>query len=405
MSPPSIDELTKNIVVVPITRKNEFTRKIIDFLGLDQKVEEYMKPETFSGGEFCPRFLKSIKGKKVFIVAPHTQKITPQDWAMRVQLVSDAAKIAGSESNILVAPDLPYSRQDRSPRNDMKLSGQPFSALVLARALHASGIDQVLTMHVHNEKVRDLYAEVWGKPKDELVFNLDPAPLIAHYLLSQESSLEIADEGRNIVFVGPDKGAMPFVIEVMRWMNLPNAAHIYCKKNRGRPNDKDKVFITIEHTSDNFEGFDGKIVITLDDIADTCGTIEKTNQDIFVNGDQGRPKGTIYYFTHPVLAGRDYETAFDTLEGLDAQEIIFTNTHPFVEHRRTENIKRNSTVLRCAAYFADAIVNCIEQGRTPTEVYGSLKGQLQELNGMYEYVRSTLHFLRKAEVLRRVRVR
>lgn len=397
----NIKDIIDNIVVVSITRDNEFAQKFIEFLGKEQNVEEYMIPRVFSGGEYCPKFLKCVEEKSIYIVATPSSEITPQDWKSRIELVSDAAKRKGAKKTVLVATDLFYSRQDRDPRQDSILEGQPFSAEFLAKGMYHNGIDQILTLHLHSDKVKNIYKEIYNKNSEEIILDIDPAPILAHYLLFN-SSLKIKDDGKNIVFVSSDKGAFGFVDRVRKCTFLKNATSVYCEKTRGKPNDPNAITMKIIHKSPNFDGLDGKILIFPDDIGDTCGTIETAERSLMYESDEGKPEGMFIYFTHPVLAGENYNSVLKRLYKLkNVKEAIVTNSHPFIEDRRTYDFKTNSSVLRVAAYFASVAINCVEKQRPMSSVFGvACKNDLDKFKELYDVKRSTLHFLNRDRVIK-----
>jgi ribose-phosphate pyrophosphokinase len=406
----SIEEIINKIVVVPIIYESEFAQKFIEHLGKNVNSEDYFDPQVFSGGEFCPRFKTDnkttdgpiLKEKSVYIIAPPSTRLAPEAWAFRIMLTADAAKRAGAENVVLAAMDLPYSRQDRGPKEDPKFKGQPFSAQVLANGLKTSGIDKIITMHKHSNRIAKIYEEVYGMPYEKIFFELDAAPIIAHYL-TKDSSLVIANRGENVVFVGPDKGSLEFLKRVREYMDIENSSFISCKKTRGKPNDPSAVHISVDFKSDNYAGLEGKSLILLDDLGDTCGTIVQAYYDLMNNNDQGKPKEMYIYFTHPVMAGNNFYQAQKRLERLKAKEIIVTNSHPFIEDRRTVAFKQNSSVLRCAAYFASAAVNCVEAGRSPEDIFSvECPSDLEKFNSLYEIKRSTLHFLNSGKSIVRV---
>jgi len=81
----SIEKIVEDIVVVSITKNNEFAQKFLEFLGKKGNIEDYMDPNVFSGGEFYPEFTEGLEGKNVYIVAAPSPDITPQDWKTRIE--------------------------------------------------------------------------------------------------------------------------------------------------------------------------------------------------------------------------------------------------------------------------------------------------------------------------------
>jgi len=435
-----VGETLEDRVFCSVTEYNEFAYKIAKFTQFSHDIDNVLIQEVFSGGEFCPRFTTDLTNKSVYIVATPDLELSPQELTMRICLVADAAKEKGAKKVILVQPDLSYARQDRPPcmQRDGKMDGQPYSALVQARNFKANGVNQVLTMHIHSLRNYRAFGEAYGEHRGSelgtelrtmyglvheladhekhafqqeialregelealgrgVLINLDPNPALAHYLRFR-SSLQVQNDGENIVFIAPDAGAKHNIDKLKELCFLPNASIAYCSKVREVPNTPDALTVELDGMSKNYTGLRGKSVIIADDIVDTGGTITKTIRGL-MNSHQV-PDALYLCFTHPVLAGRNYNQIQNKLlslrdKGMSTYEIITFNTHPFVEEPKHPKWREVATVLRIAGYMSDAIRGCMAQGRTPQDFYhvSSLDELEQKFKKLYDVKRSTIHFL------------
>jgi ribose-phosphate pyrophosphokinase len=116
-------------------------------------------------------------------------------------LAADALRRAGARRLTLVAPYLPYMRQDRVFR-----PGEPLSQRVVARLL-GEAFDRVLTLEAHLHRIRRL-AEVFPCRAR----SLSAAPAVAAWCRRS---------GRRAVLVGPDEESEPLVGRVARAAGLP----------------------------------------------------------------------------------------------------------------------------------------------------------------------------------------
>jgi ribose-phosphate pyrophosphokinase len=111
--------------------------------------------KIFSDGELCPDIQPNVRDKVVFLF----WDFTPTDFVGHINirkeellLTLDALKRAKVRSVNLIAPYLPYSRQDRRMRR------QPLSAKMLAEGLEARGcVDQLVTFDLHAPQITGFY--------------------------------------------------------------------------------------------------------------------------------------------------------------------------------------------------------------------------------------------------------
>ncbi len=410
-------ELNKNFAIASVTSDNQFARTLAKFCNVQSYIDDYVfNPTVFSGGEFCPKTVPAaVEGKRVYLVANPNPKGAdpqdpggPQDLFGRILIASDSLKRNGAKEVWLVYPDMHYSRQDRGPHDikeyekakregkPHKMSGQPFTAMVQAKHFLTAGIDKIITIHPHSDKLYKIYGaakmgideydtewndeakiqEMIAKGKN-IVIGLNPAPIVAHYL-SRESTMakkvlpngrvinDILPDGSNLVFLAPDAGALPFTLSVMYHTFMPNVGVVKCNKMRKAPNDPTQLEIDIPVWPEGLT-LEGKYLILVDDGSETGGTLDTAalaarKLKHVLDEKIGNPKGVIAYITHPWLNGPYNRLVQQKLAGIKGmQEIVVGNTWTYIDDNRVARFKEISTVLRFARYIAEAIY-CFEQG-------------------------------------------
>ena len=217
-------------------------------LQLGEKIAELMrtKPVTvasknFPDGESYVRLETSVRNEEVAIV--QTTGPPDQDTKLiQLALLADAAKRSGAEKVTAVVPYLAYARQDR-----IFLEGEAPSAQTIARILQSSGIESLITVNVHQEKVLSKFP-----------FQARSASaigLLADYLRRKGLKGAFA--------LAPDNGAMHIAEEAQHVLRGDCG---YLEKQRDRLTGQ---------TSTESKKIDvkGKSVVIFDDIISTGGTI------------------------------------------------------------------------------------------------------------------------------------
>jgi ribose-phosphate pyrophosphokinase len=121
---------------------------------------------------------------------------------IEVLLAADALRRAGAPRLTLIAPYLPYMRQDCVFR-----SGEPISQRVVG-ALLGAAFDRVLTVEAHLHRVRRLSEVVPGGR----ALSLSAAPAIAQWAAARR---------RGLIIVGPDAESAPWISAVARRAAVP----------------------------------------------------------------------------------------------------------------------------------------------------------------------------------------
>ncbi len=167
----------------------------------------------------------------------------PDDKLVPLLLAADALRRAGARRVVLVAPYMPYLRQDA-----VFAPGQPLSRDVFGGLL-GPAFDQVVTVEPHLHRTADLTPIFRGTP----VLALSAADLLAE---------AIGRRGQPVI-VGPDAESQPWVTRIAARLEAPSmVAH---KVRRG---DRD-VDVTMPGDADLL----GRRTVIVDDICSSGATL------------------------------------------------------------------------------------------------------------------------------------
>ncbi|MGQ9507157.1 MAG: ribose-phosphate diphosphokinase [Candidatus Bathycorpusculaceae bacterium] len=214
---------------------------------LGEKIAELLKAETvpvafktFPDGESYIRLEGEVQNQEVFIIQTTSP---PQDVKiMQLAFMADAAKRNGARKVTAIVPYLAYARQDKA-----FLQGEAISIETIARMLKAAGIDSLITVNVHEEKVLTRFP---FQAK-----NVSAIRLLAEYFRNKGYSGAFA--------LAPDQGAMQIAEEAKTVLGGECG---YLEKQRDRYTGQ----ISVEKKTYDVRG---KTAIIFDDIISTGGTI------------------------------------------------------------------------------------------------------------------------------------
>lgn len=377
------------------------------------RVEETIHPGDFSGGEFDPNILCDIRKKHVYLFAVPTDPaniltdVTPGEMKTRAEFAAIAAKECSASHVTLVASNLLFSRADKSEA-DFKdgsdaekkklFKGRGNLAKAQANAFKTAGIDRVITLHLHSNKVQESYNEVYGR--DDALINLSPTPLIIHYSINYSLIKLNENHGSNIVMVLSDLGGKPIgddIYDNLHKLGYTGVSKIQFKKTRKVANDPNRVEIYDPQVSPNYAGLEGRTAWFIDDMDDTAGTRKATCVTIKEVGvqikgfDIQRPANIAIYGTHAVHAGLNFEAAMQTIAAAEPIEVVYTNSHPSIEKNMIYQMKKITSVIRIAHFLGETI-RCLEVG-IPLEDSYSTNGILD----MAKISKFAVHPYRRSE--------
>ena len=193
--------LKKEIRLYSGSGNPELSQAIADILHLKL---QGLKIEKFANGEIYCRYDESVRGDEVFFIQSLAGR-NVNDLLMEVLIATDAAKRASASKFTAVIPHYCYARQDRkaAPR-------EPITARLVANLLEAAGVDQVITIDLHQGQIQGF-------------FDIPVTHLTALYLLGDYFKAKQDLDWDNTVVVSPDMGRAK-ATWAARWPSLTRAA-------------------------------------------------------------------------------------------------------------------------------------------------------------------------------------
>lgn len=291
--------------------------------------KEVLYPATsYSDGErrvdFGDKEQGSVRGKEVFLVQSicNSADGSLNDSLMELLIAIRALRGASASKVNVIIPYYAYARQDKKvePRTAI-------SARLVADILQIAGSQRVIMMDLHANQIQGFF-DVNTCPVDHLYAK----PAMIHY---------IRDELRvsNLTFLSPDSGgvdrARSYAKELGAGIALGN-------KKRSGANQVESIQIIGDVKN--------QIVIIVDDMVDTFGTMDKTINATIENGASEVHVAAI----HAVLSGK----AVEKIENSRVKSVTVTNTIPLSsEAKNCKKIK----VVSVAKIFANAIRRIYEE--------------------------------------------
>ncbi|MGE3335254.1 MAG: ribose-phosphate diphosphokinase [Rhodospirillaceae bacterium] len=131
------------------------------------------------------------------VVALYRSLNDPNSKLIELLLAADALRALGAEKLILIAPYMPYMRQDRAFK-----PGQAVSQMTVGNLL-ADKFDGLVTVQPHLHRTKSLSAVFGGKP----ALNLGAGRAIAAHMQGMSDPLSVV--------VGPDEESEPLIRDVI----------------------------------------------------------------------------------------------------------------------------------------------------------------------------------------------
>ena len=271
----------------------------------------------FSDGEIGVSIEESVRGADVFVVQPTCEPTNEN--LIELFIIVDALKRASAYRVNLVIPYFGYARQDRKTR-----AREPITAKLIANLLEKAGADRVIAADLHAGQIQGFF--------DIPVDHLTGASLLASYF-RKELKKEVLDGV--VTVVSPDIGG---VVRARKFAGQIGSIELALVDKR-RSHE-------IANTCEVMEiigNVEGKVVILVDDIIDTAGTIVKAAEAL-----KERGATDIYACaTHGVLSG----PAIERIKSSCIKQMILTDTIPLPDEKKIDKIK----VLSIAPLFAEAL--------------------------------------------------
>ncbi len=446
-----LDDVRSNLVIVPVSNTHiDVVQNIASYtLGCETEdiKYEFGDPRKFTGGEFCPKFVKQGEptnpvGKNVYIIVPPGPFKEPEALITRAAFQAFSAKDNGAKSVTLVRLESTHARQDRNSREDKKATGEPNSSQAIARIDYAMGVDKVITFHAHTPRLEAIYALEYGlipkelvskdapknskdwkipqhvdlnnekiQKKGQTVFkSISPHAILADYVRfhswlakSEKGKEYLENSGARLAIRAVDKGNRPFIDDFGNALFLDNLVRVYCDKARKSKNNPNEVEVAVLEVTKNLKSLEGMFEIYADDGADTFGTMlaalrwsDKGNVCIKTGKKYGSPEDRMVHFSHAWLGGSGYETIQDRIVKANiAREVTSTSSRPYIKTERIAKFAKICSVLDIDPLMGDVIITDALGKDVMTRYvnFGSLKEQHNFLSPLYGVDRTAMHFM------------
>jgi ribose-phosphate pyrophosphokinase len=237
----------KPFVVVSSPEMHGVAQRVVDTIARERGITLPHYPvnfERFKNGELLPRLAETVRRQHVFFF--HAMQVpSPNDGVMGALLMNDALRRASVAGITLVAPYLPYLRQDRKDK-----PRAPISAKLLADVLGSNpSLERVITADMHTDQAQGFFSI----PVD----NISCMKLFALYAADRINTIA------ECVIGAPDVGG---VVRAERFGLIAGSPYIaFCQKKRPAANKS----ITGATAGDPVKG---RHVIMVDDMIDTGGS-------------------------------------------------------------------------------------------------------------------------------------
>ena len=267
--------------------------------------------KRFSDGEIQIEIDENVRSKDVFVIQSTCYPVNEN--LVELLLMLDALKRASANRITAVIPYYGYARQDKkvAPR-------VPISAKLVADLLTMAGANRIITMDLHAGQIQGFF----NIPVD----NLFAAPVIIDYIKKIFNN--------DLVIVSPDAGG---VERARAFAKRLNAGLAIIDKRRDAPNQA-KAMAVIGNVAD-------KVVVILDDMVDTAGTLVEAAGAIMKNGAREIHASC----SHAVLSG----PAIHRIEDSELKTLVVTDTIPLKKNARDCN---KIKVLSISELIGEAII-------------------------------------------------
>ncbi len=244
----------------------------------------------FADGEINVRIEDTSLFKNQTVIIVQSTQHPVNDYVLGIAFLAQELKNAQAAHVIAVIPYFGYSRQERS-----LIPGKAGHARIIAALYEAAGIDQLLTVEMHDTKILEFFSIP--------LYNVSTHTFITHHIQDHlRASMPVC-------LVAPDQGARSYVENIAHALGVDML--IFSKERYGV--DQTRIINTVGHCT-------SIVGIIIDDIIATGGTVMNVARIL-------RKKGCekIYgYFIHPIFAG----DSIDRLKENHFTMIYIGNTLP-----------------------------------------------------------------------------
>lgn len=283
--------------------------------------------DKFNNNEIRIEIKENVRNENVFLIqtGSNINGYSINDILMETMIMIDACKRSDVKSITLIMPFYPYARQDK--KNE---SRSPISAKVVANLLESSGIDRLVVMDLHAQQIQGFF----NIPVD----NLYSLPLV----------MELFNKRDNMVIMSPDAGGMKRALKFGKFLNLP-VLFMHKERNYQIKGKIDEMILVGDPKL-----LQGKTVLILDDIADTCGTLIKCAEECA----KYRIKDCQAVITHGVFSDLGIKRISECSL---ISKIYSSNTLPEIKHKRIEYFSISELISK--------VINCLVEGSSISALF------------------------------------
>lgn len=248
---------------------------------------------NYSDQELNIRITEPLDSKAVAIIQSTSPPVN--DHLMELLLLADAAKRAGATQITAIMPYFGYSRQNRPSNNSAHFT--PIAAHLAVTLLEAAGIQQIITLDLHDSSLLDFF--------NISIQHLNTASLFSGFFHPMHATTQC-------VAVSPDIGSLMRTRQFSQQCDLDFAIINKSRDPKGKC-----------HIHDMIGTVDQKHCVLVDDIADTGETLCKSTEFLFSQGALSIEA----CITHAVLSG----DAVTRLQASPIQKITITDSIPHTD--------------------------------------------------------------------------
>jgi ribose-phosphate pyrophosphokinase len=292
-------------------------------LELSGKISEYLQKEltpvvakNHNDGETYFRIEESVRGTHAFVI--QSTSYPANDNLMELLIMIDALKLASAEKITAIIPYFGYARQDRK----VDQQRESITAKLVANMIMVAGVHRIITFDLHTNQIQACF----NIPVDEL----SAIPAMAKYLLSKKMD--------NMVVVSPDAGGVKRAKSLAEKIFVNFGMMEKERTSHGKANILN-LFIDVKD----------KIVILVDDMVDTAGTITEAVKVLKAKG----AKRVIICATHGVLS----KNAVELLNNSEVEEIVLTDSINIPKEKLSDKIK-----IVSVAPLLGEVIKCMVEG-------------------------------------------
>lgn len=248
---------------------------------------------NYSDQELNIQITKPLDSNAVVIIQSTYPPVN--DHLMELLLLADAAKRAGATQITAIMPYFGYSRQNRSSSDSAHCT--PIAAHLAVTLLEAAGIQQIITLDLHDSSLLDFFKIS--------IQNVNTASLFSDIFHPMHATTQC-------VAVSPDIGSLMRTRQFSQQCDLEFAILNKFRDPKGKC-----------HIHDMIGTVDQKHCLLVDDIVDTGETLCKATEFLLSQG----ALSVEAYITHAVLSG----DSVACLQTSPIQQITITDSIPHTD--------------------------------------------------------------------------